>query len=446
MNRSVHKFGGSSLSTAERYRTVSDIISSYCQAGDIIVVSAAGKTTNRLVKLWQYYDQGDSQELINSIKQLKHFQIKLIKELLVGKAKEDEIQSVNNDLSAIFKSTIENRLKEASLLAHGEVWSARLLSKYLNHLAYSAISFDARDFLLMNDGELQHQNNKSSFRKIKDSQLNIITGFIALDTKGHTVTLGRNGSDYSATLMARYCDAKSVTIWKDTKGVYSADPHQVKRAIQYTEVCREQVSLLTKLGNPILHINTLEALKGDNIKLIMRSSFENYDYFTEIVSPESCKQKYLFTALSKQTLIEVVNLSESDIYKLIQLTQHNLHSFKFRHPTNLMFRSYIIVPVAFANSTLHYLSARASLLASNLFGLGIVCPRNKGSKLTTQATLLLKELDINIRFSNFQQHSKYNEYGIILSKEIITPDILSRLHDELLLENKGAVFFKTVVA
>ena len=291
--------------------------------------------------------------------------------------------------------------------------------------------------MLINDAELQHQKNKFNFKKIKDSQLNIITGFIALDTKGHTVTLGRNGSDYSATLMARYCGAKSVTIWKDTKGVYSADPHQVKRAIQYTEVCREQVSLLTKLSNPILHIKTLEALRGDNIKLIMRSSFENYDYFTEIVSPESIKQKYFFTALSKQTLIEVDNLSESDIDELIQLTQHNLHSFKFKHPTDLRSRSYLIVPVIFANSTLHYLSVRASLLASNLFGLGIVCPKNKASKLTTQATILLKELGINIRFYNFQKYSKYNEYGIILSKETITPDILSRLHDELFFGNKG---------
>ena len=74
---------------------------------DIIVVSAAGKTTNRLVKLWQYYKQGDSQEIIKSIKKLKYFQIKLIKDLLLGKIKEDEIESVNNDLNAIFKSITE---------------------------------------------------------------------------------------------------------------------------------------------------------------------------------------------------------------------------------------------------------------------------------------------------------------------------------------------------
>ena len=71
------------------------------------------------------------------------------------------------------------------------------------------------------------------------------------------MTLGRNGSDYSATLLARYCNAKKVSIWTDTQGVFSTDPRKVANAVKYARVCRDQANLLARLGNPVLHAKTL---------------------------------------------------------------------------------------------------------------------------------------------------------------------------------------------
>ncbi|KGJ97562.1 hypothetical protein, partial [Colwellia psychrerythraea] len=439
MNRSVHKFGGSSLSTATHYQAVANIITSYCQFGDIIVVSAAGKTTNMLVKLWQYYKDADNQGVISTITQLKDFQTKLIEELLEGKVEKPEIHTINEDFSVILKLIAEKNLKEKCLLAYGEVWSARLLSQYLNHLSYHAIAFDARDLLLVNDGKLAHPENKINLKKLNDSQLNVVTGFIAQDTEGYTTTLGRNGSDYSATLIARYCDASSVTIWKDTKGIYSADPHDVEHALQYLSVCREQISLLTKLGSPILHTKTLEALEGTDIKIIMRSSFENDACFTKIESPTTINQKCFITSLHKQSLIEINHLSDTDVLKLKQLTQCDFHTFKIKYPNGLAYQFYLIVPVNLTHSVLHYFSGRANLLASSLFGLGIIGPRGRVSSLTKQAVVLLKKININIRFSNFQYQGIYGGYGMILSNEVMAAETLSRLHDALFLEHKAVI-------
>ena len=101
-----------------------------------------------------------------------------------------------------------------------------------------------------------------------------MTGYIARDDKGRSITLGRNGSDFSATILGALVEAADVTIWTDVNAIYSTDPRKVSSAVPYRQVSWQQACQLAQLGNPVLHARTLAPLTGTDTVLQVRSSYE----------------------------------------------------------------------------------------------------------------------------------------------------------------------------
>ncbi|MBQ4832623.1 bifunctional aspartate kinase/homoserine dehydrogenase II [Pseudoalteromonas sp. MMG010] len=425
MVNTVHKFGGSSLSTSERYQHVAKIIIANSQAGDCVVVSAAGKTTDTLVKLWQSYLQKDSQAL-NDILLLLHNQQKgLIDPLLHGDIKHETLQQLDNELLIINQHISQKKLSEAALLAHGELWSARLLAAYLQTLAIPAHALDARTLFTLSDGQLLTQKNiQQTGQYILAEKINVVTGFIAANVQGETVTFGRNGSDYSASLLAYYCHANSVSIWTDTQGVFSTDPRKVKQAIKYSKVCRGQAHLLALLGNPVLHAKTLSPLKNTDIKLAVRSSFDIEATPTEVVKEGYTKQKRFITTLTNVDLLRVEGLHSKEVAHVSQLIQQSLHHFNQHGET------YIIVPAHYTHQVVSYFAGRANISESNLNGCALVASESEALQLCTQAQELLNQQRIEPRFIH-----QGGSYAIILTEQVIDSDVLSELHERLI--NKG---------
>lgn len=421
----VHKFGGSSLSSADRYHAVANIVLANTEQGDGVVVSASGKTTDTLVKLWQSYQQQDWQAVSDILLLIDNNQRALIEQLLTGQNKQQALAQLNDELAVLNELISQQQLLEAPLLAHGEVWSARLLAAYLNQLGVAAQDVDARQLFTLNDGQLLHQKNQQQCTSIiSKSHINVVTGFIAVDCQGNTVTLGRNGSDYSATLLASYTFAKQVSIWTDTQGVFSTDPRKVKNALKYAKVCREQANLLARLGNPVLHAKTLSPLKGTEIKLVVRSSFDCDATPTEVVKEGYSKAKRFITTLDNIDLLRVDKLSSGEVGELSQLIQHSLHHFTKDGDT------YLLVPGQSTHQVVGHLAGRANIVESNLSGCAVVAPTTDVITLTDQATALLKEQSIHPRF--VQQD---DNYVLILNDQAIDSDVLTLLHDKLV--NKG---------
>lgn len=421
----VHKFGGSSLSSADRYHAVANIVLANTEQGDCVVVSASGKTTDTLVKLWQSYQQQDRQAVSDILLLIDNNQRALIEQLLTGQNKQQALAQLNDELAVLNELISQKQLLEAPLLAHGEVWSARLLAAYLNQLGVAAQDVDARQLFTLNDGQLLHQKNQQQCTSIiSKSHINVVTGFIAVDCQGNTVTLGRNGSDYSATLLASYTFAKQVSIWTDTQGVFSTDPRKVKNALKYAKVCREQANLLARLGNPVLHAKTLSPLKGTEIKLVVRSSFDCDATPTEVVKEGYSKAKRFITTLDNIDLLRVDKLSSGEVGELSQLIQHSLHHFTKDGDT------YLLVPGQSTHQVVGHLAGRANIVESNLSGCAVVAPTTDVITLTDQATALLKEQSIHPRF--VQQD---DNYVLILNDQAIDSDVLTLLHDKLV--NKG---------
>ncbi|TMN94024.1 bifunctional aspartate kinase/homoserine dehydrogenase II [Pseudoalteromonas phenolica] len=425
MTRVVHKFGGSSLSSASRYQAVAQIVVGQCQLGDCVVVSAAGKTTNTLVKLWQSYQQQEQQSFNDILLQVENHQIELINALFQGEKQRQLADTLLTELQVITQAANSKTLNEAELLAHGELWSARILANYLSESGLQAQAIDARTLFTVHNGQLVHQQNKQACLATLDKDhIFVVTGFIAADDQGNTVTLGRNGSDYSATLLANYSDAEAVSIWTDTQGVFSTDPRKVSNAIKYPKVCREQANLLARLGNPVLHAKTLSPLKNTSIKLQVRSSFDPEAPGTEIVKAGYSKAKRFITSFDNLDLVRVDRLGVNEVREVSQLIQHSIHHFVQNG------EEFLLLPGAFTHQVSQYFTGRLTLVESHLQGFALVAPKADISALELQAKSVLAEQDVVLRFAHSDE-----DYALFLTDQAIDSDVLAILHDKLV--NKG---------
>ena len=425
MTKVVHKFGGSSLSSAERYQVVAGIVLEHCQAGDCVVVSAAGKTTNTLVTLWQSYQQQDDRAFNDILLQLENHQRELIDALFVGSVHQALLSELSQELQAITTARQAQQLHYASLLAHGELWSARLLARLIKASGVDACDVDARRLFTQQDGVLLHAQNKASCQaQLESNKINVVTGFIASNSHAETVTLGRNGSDYSATLLASYIDAEQVAIWTDTTGVFSTDPRKVATAVKYQKVCRSQAELLARLGNPVLHAKTLSPLKNTDIKLQVRSSFDPDTAGTEVVKAGYSKAKRFITTFGQLDLLRVEGLKSGEVKQLSQLIQHSIHQFDKGGD------DYLLVPSEFSHRVVKALDLRVNIIESQVQGFALVAPTQDIPGLHQQALELLDQHAIVTRYT--LQHS---DYSLVLTDQAIDSDVLAILHERLI--NRG---------
>ncbi|MBZ6066055.1 bifunctional aspartate kinase/homoserine dehydrogenase II [Aeromonas schubertii] len=317
--RHVHKFGGSSLADPVCYRRVAAIVEQQCGGNELVVVSAAGKTTNRLIQLVELAEAGD--EAAGEAHTALHaYQQSLIDGLLEGELQVELGAQLAEDFRAIAR-TLErqfDRFDRNGLLAFGEVWSARLLAALLTQRGNKTRWLDARSFLRAEDGPLIRVDHVLSSELLKarlaehDGRI-VVTGFIAADLEGRSLLLGRNGSDYSASLLAALADGESTTIWSDVAGVYSADPRRVKEARLLERLSLAEANELARLGSSVLHSRTLQPVAESRQRLTLRCSYNPDEGCTHILrrAPRSGGAR-IVSSVDQIALIELKVLPEGE--------------------------------------------------------------------------------------------------------------------------------------
>ncbi|EGU45625.1 bifunctional aspartate kinase/homoserine dehydrogenase II [Vibrio splendidus] len=278
--RQLHKFGGSSLADPECYRRVVNILKEYSSATDLVVVSAAGKTTNRLIEFVEALDK-DGRIAHECLQTLRQFQLELIEALLEGEPAEQLTATIQQEFTALGELTAPlSEAQKAQVLGHGEVWSSRLLAALLCQHDLQAVAQDARAFLRAEVGAQPEVDRARSYPLIKEALAQhahcrvVITGFMAQNSDGETVLLGRNGSDYSATVIGALAEVDRVTIWSDVAGVYSADPRLVSDACLLPLLRLDEASELARLAAPVLHSRTLQPVAQSAMDLSLRCSYQ----------------------------------------------------------------------------------------------------------------------------------------------------------------------------
>ena len=296
----VHKFGGSSLASAARFSAVADIIQQQDPQHQLwVVVSAPGDTTDALLHIIACADDAACRDQALSALQ-KQLQQLITAALPAADATEVSVK-LKHWLAEVPDALAQKRYND--VLAIGERLSATLLSAVLQQRQLNTIALDARDFLRLK----QHQPDVNQSAALLDElivagHIHVVTGYIARDEKGRSITLGRNGSDYSATLVGALVNAAEVTIWTDVNAIYSADPRKVAAAIPYQQVSWHQACQLAQLGNPVLHARTLAPLSGTETALRVRSSYEPQLSGCRVVQQVAGRQSFI-TELNDVTLL-----------------------------------------------------------------------------------------------------------------------------------------------
>ncbi|MGF1511796.1 MAG: bifunctional aspartate kinase/homoserine dehydrogenase I [Myxococcota bacterium] len=289
----VAKFGGSSQATPDRVRRVVDIIRDESREGPLaVVVSAAGQTTDLLINAASRASVGDEHIAAGLVDQVHRISITNARDVL---GTNGEILKVESEVEALL-SNLRKLLYGVSLLreytpqsldliqSFGERLSAMLMSEFLNGAGIKSIFVDARDWLVTSDefGRAQVDWEASStriksFRTSWSGLVTVHTGYLGRTPDGRTTTLGRNGSDYTATLLARGLEARDVSIWTDVSGVMTADPSIVPDAYPLERLSYMEALELATFGAKMFHPRTMIPLIESGIPLRIRNTFTRND-------------------------------------------------------------------------------------------------------------------------------------------------------------------------
>ena len=288
----VYKFGGTSMKNADALEQVGNLVTNSDAENLIVVVSAMGGMTDALL---QFSETQDS-KLIEDIQSLYiETTDSLVKNVssrlsLIEAFKED-IQAIRE--IAKLKDHASLSIEENEILGFGEIWTSKLLHAYLSAMGEIETSWlNPMDFLIIQNEDMGANVNWSKSKEaftqaIQDKSGKVIMGgFIASDIEGKSTNLGRNGSDYSASILGSLSEAQSVTIWTDVDGVLTGDPRVVNQARMIEQITYDEAIELSYFGAEVIHPKTMAPLMHKEIPLYIRNTFNPESLGTSINSQQ----------------------------------------------------------------------------------------------------------------------------------------------------------------
>ncbi len=284
----VHKFGGTSVADAERYRAAAEIVSARAPGErTAVVVSAMSGVTNALIQSVELAASRDDSYLAK-LDELKQKHLATIDALQLGPARTESLTEVIASdfgaLAEVLRGVWITRLPSERIIefvsGHGELWSAQLLHSYLDARDQSSRWLDARQVLVVEpngntiaiDWQLSQEKLNAWLAGV-DADFLVITGFVAATHDGIATTLKRNGSDLSGSIFGALLGASSVTIWTDVDGVFSADPRRVTDALVIPELSYQEAAELAYFGAKVIHPNTMAPAIAKGITVWIKNSF-----------------------------------------------------------------------------------------------------------------------------------------------------------------------------
>ena len=306
----VFKFGGASVRDAEGIKNLASIVSR--EKGNlVIVVSAFGKTTNALEKVLNSWLEGEG-NYTDHLEDIYLYHLSIVEELFSS-------DSPAKNLIDIFFARLREYLSSAKksgydfeydqVVSCGEIWSTLIVAEYLKKSGLNAEWVDIRESLVTDD---RHRDanilwNESSNRikavfDFTASPVYITQGFIGGTFTGQSTTLGREGSDYTAAVLANILSAECVVVWKDVPGVLNADPKWLSEARKLEEMSYREAVEMTFSGAKVIHPKTIKPLQNKNIPLYVKSFIEPQEKGT-LISAHPTLRKILPVFIRKENQI-----------------------------------------------------------------------------------------------------------------------------------------------
>jgi len=316
----VFKFGGASVKDAISFGNIKRILSLYKDDDLFIVISAMGKMTNAFEKLTlSYFEKND--EIDKNLGLITDYHYKILQELFP-----DKTHAVYADIELLFaqlkdrlnkKSSTNYNFDYDSIVPYGELLSSTVLSHYLKSCGFNNRWIDARHIIKTDATYREARINwdetpvlvRTAFENtINDNyKIAVTQGFIGASAHGYTTTLGREGSDFTASILAYSLNAKEVVIWKDVEGVLNADPKLFEKTEKIGTLTYFDAIELAYYGATVIHPKTIKPLENTGIPLWVKSFLNPENEGTFIGNTKSDeKQKPCFIFKFNQILISIV--------------------------------------------------------------------------------------------------------------------------------------------
>ena len=314
--KTVMKFGGSSLANAERIMYVSKLIMKHFELGykPVIVCSAMGKTTNSLLSAGDFALDGSVY-----IDSLRTLHTTTIRQLGLPESTLIDIENILTELQTLLEGIkcigeLTPRTKDF-LVSFGERMSVRIVAANLNKLGVPSQGFDSWTIGMQTNSEFgnaevlpkSYDKIKETLDKFDSMMVPVVTGFLGADPNNRITTLGRGGSDLTATILGAGLSVDEVQVWKDVDGIMTADPRLVPSALPVNAVTYEEAAELASFGAEVLHPISMQPAILTNIPVRVKNSY-NPSAIGTIITADRDMSDALVTAITSKNNIETIDI------------------------------------------------------------------------------------------------------------------------------------------
>ncbi|WP_340075811.1 aspartate kinase [Leptobacterium sp. I13] len=341
----IFKFGGASVKDAEGVKNIVNVLQTVGYTNTLVIVSAMGKTTNALEEVVKNYFE-DKPALQSSLQEVKKYHNGILLDLFDADNQKENGHPVFWKVDGLFAelSSFLERNKSPNysfvydqVVSFGELVSTTIISHYLQEAGIKNTWLDVRTLIKTDanyrDGNVDWPATQQNIQAgVNTSLLNITQGFLGSDSNNFTVTLGREGSDYTAAIFAYCLNAESVTIWKDVSGVLNADPRYFEHAQLLHQISYTEAIELAFYGASVIHPKTLQPLQRKEIPLYVKSFVDPEAKGTSVSKGKKLdpmvpcfivKKNQVLLSLSALDFSFIVEDKISEIFKL-------LHDYKMK--------------------------------------------------------------------------------------------------------------------
>ena len=426
------KFGGSSVANAERIRHVASIIQAYASEKPVVVLSAMGDTTDHLLEAAELAVKGTV-----DIAKVEKLHYDTAQELAIDvpsiRALLEELHTLLTGISMLRELTKRTR---DYLVSFGERMSVRMMAAYLETLDVPARFYDAWDIGMVSDSNYMSAEllpevweripaALSSYKEGKDTAIPVVTGFIAKDKNGIITTLGRGGSDLSATMIGAAMHADEIQTWKDVDGIMTTDPRVVKEAFPVPEVTYEEAQELAMFGAQVLHPRSMIPCRKSGTPVRVKNSYNIKSPGTIIVEQHSGARPPV-TAITSVKNITLIDIQSSGMFGAAGFLAHIFNQFlKWNICIDVIATSEVSVSLTVSGKTdlcgvIPDIARVAEVQTKKDKAIvTIICDASHSSRILAAAFTALAEQGINVQMIS-QGASKVNISFIVDSAEADT--------------------------
>lgn len=359
----VLKFGGTSVADAEMMDRALDITISRLEKGPVLVSSAMSRVTDGLIKLSDAAVAGDGEGAAQIAEEIIQRHIAAAEAFLTGKNLQDaksRIEQMRRALVSLARGL--SLLKECSprtgdaVAAFGELLSTTLLAARARERGFKTDYVDSREFMRTDDKFSSAAPDMKEIRRLARKKLKpgpgkivICQGFIGSTAEGVTTTLGRGGSDYSATIIGAVLDAESVEIWTDVSGILSTDPRVIPGAVRIPRISYSEAAELAYFGAKVVHPSSIQPAVEKGIPVWVKNTGAPGDEGTVILPDVEGKGIRGIAFKKNITLINVVSSRMLNAYGFLSRIFSIFE--KYRTPVDLIATSEVSVSMSVENTS-----------------------------------------------------------------------------------------------